>query len=286
MDIPPSQDVNKQNISSPFPLKNALYFMGMHWKTLCFAVLMGLFVSIIAFYLVTPRFEVLTQLQVAQISSSKIPAVKGAFVEDPSVVVSNLRSPSFYDSNILDVCGFDASGLGTVSAVSKFIQPSIPKSLNSSEILGTIDLRLEAPVKSATDAEKCVLAIFEKIKLSEIALVMPLVEDAKAKLAIDELRLLSLRQIVGSTKSDSMTASYLVAREEIRTLTEEMDKLTEVAKSGPERAAKLTAPIYVSIKPVFPSASLFLFAGVFFGLIAGYLYCLLRQVVAKKTSFL
>ena len=96
MDIPPSQDVNKQNISSPFPLKNALYFIGMHWKTLCFAVLMGLFVSIIAFYLVTPRFEVLTQFQVAQISSSKIPTVKAVFIEDPSVVVSSLKSPFPY----------------------------------------------------------------------------------------------------------------------------------------------------------------------------------------------
>lgn len=281
MDISPHQEA--RNINNPFPLKNALYFIGAHWKTICFTVLMGLFVSIIAFYLTAPRFEVLTQFQIAQISSSRLPTVKGIFVEDPIIVISNLKSPSFYDSNILNICGFDASGLGTISAVSKFIQPSMPKLLNQSEIHGSIDFRLEVPVKSATDAEQCALAIFEKVKLTQIALAMPLVEDAKAKLALDEIRLLSLRQIVGSTKSDSMTASYLIAREEIRNLTEEMDKLTEVAKSGLERTAKLTAPIYVSIKPVFPSASLFLFAGAFFGLIAGYIYCLLRQAVIRRS---
>ena len=179
---------------------------------------------------------------------------------------------------MIAACGLqDQANAG--ASLSKSIKLTLVKGVAS-----VVELKTFGPTPQA--AQECALGVFELIKITQAQIVAPYIEEAKVKLADDEEHLQKAKDLVArSDKSGSaVSASYLLTRDEIRYLLDQIAALKNIVTSNQNRATQMVAPIYASDKPIAPKKRMVLAAGLLGGLFLGLLMALARQIVLKLKS--
>lgn len=239
-------------------------------------------VTAIAYLAITPkRYEAIAQIAMAQVgapNNSNNLNPLGINIEEPSLLISRLSSPTSFTPQVLDICKMDeASNPGA----------SLAKAINLVPLKGVANVvELKTFASSPQDARSCAQAIFELIKTTQTQIVAPYVEEAKTKLLDYEGRLQKAKDLIAKAdKSGSvMGAVYLSTRDEIHFLLDEIATLKNVVTSNKSRATRLIAPIFASDIPISPKKRIVLAGGLVGGLFLGLLIALARQVIYKPKN--
>lgn len=267
-------------------LLDILRFLKSAYKTITITGVVGLATAIAYLAIAPKQYEAVVQIAMAQIgTSSNINNIGnnsvnplGINIEEPSLLISRLSSPTSFTPEVLGVCKTDTD-LNSSAALAKVIKLASPRG-----VANIVELRTFAA--SPQDAKSCAKAIFELIKSTQAQIMAPYVEEARIKLLDDEERLHKARDLVAKAdKSGSaMGAAYLSTRDEIRFLMDEITALKNVVTSNQSRATRLIAPIYTSDIPIAPNKRMALAGGLVGGLFLGLLIALARKVIYKLIS--
>jgi hypothetical protein len=266
-------------------LPDILCFVKGAYKTILILGAVGLAIAV-AYLTVTPKqYEAVAQIAMAQISAANNNTNNnnnnnnlnplGINIEEPSLLIARLSQPTSFIPQVLTTCGVDEAA-NSAATIAKSIKLSIPKGVANV-------VELKAFSSSPQAAQLCAQAIFELIKTTQAQIVAPYIDDAKIRLAGDEERLAKAKDLVAKAdKSGSaMVGAYLLTRDEIRFLLDEITALKNVVTSNQSRATRLIAPIYASDTPIAPKKRVVLVAGLFGGLFLGLLLALARQLWMK-----
>ncbi|MBU3589065.1 hypothetical protein ICN25_03080 [Polynucleobacter sp. 80A-SIGWE] len=224
-----------------------------------------------AYLAVTPKqYEAVAQIAMAQVgaTNSGNNSPLGINIEEPPLLISRLSSPASFPSMVLGICGVD-EGPNSAAMLSKSIKLMSPKG-----VANVIELKTFG--KSPEAASSCAQAIFELIKATQAQIVAPYIADAKMRLDDDIERLSKAKELVAKADKLGSTAgvSYLLTRDEIRFLLDEIAVLKNVVIGNQIRVTRLIAPIYASDTPTAPKKWLALVAGLFGGLFLGLILAL------------
>ena len=272
---------NQNNVldgESEISLIDILRFLKSAYKMIAISAVAGLLISV-AYLVVTPnQYEAVAQIAMAQIgaanNNNNINPL-GVNIEEPSLLISRLSSPTSFTPRALSDCGV-GDGASRAAYLAKSIKLAPTKGVANI-------VELKAFGKSPEEASACALSIFELIKVTQAQIVAPYIADAKVMLDDDIARVAKAKDLVSKAdKSGSaMGAAYLSTRDEIRFLLDEITSLKNVVTSSQSRATRLIAPIYASDTPIAPKKRMVLAAGLFGGLFLGLLLALARQMWIK-----
>ena len=270
------------NSDHEISLADALRFLKSAYKTIAITAVAGFAISV-AYLAVTPKqYEAVAQIAMAQIgatnnNNNNINPL-GVNIEEPSLLISRLSSPTSFTPQTLSDCGV-GDGANRAASLAKSIKLAPTKG-----VANVVELKTFG--KSPEEASACALSIFELIKTTQAQVVAPYIEEAKAKLVDDEDRLVKAKDLVAKADKtgQAMGAAYLSTRDEIRYLLDEITSLKNVVTSNQSRATRLIAPIYASDTPIAPKKRMALVAGLFGGLFLGLLLALARQMWVKLTA--
>ena len=276
-----SSDTSSQ--TDEISLIDILRFLKGAYKVIIIFGLIGMALSI-AYLAMTPnQYEASVQITMARIGAANNNnnnniSPLGVNIEEPALLVSRLSYPTSFTPQTIAACDLqDQSNAGV--SLGKSIKLTVPKGVAS-----VVELKTFGGTPQV--AQDCALGVFDLIKTTQAQIVAPYIEEAKVQLANDEERLQKARDLVaGSDKSGAaMSASYLLTRDEIRYLLDEITALKNVVAINQNRVTRMVAPIYVSDTPIAPKKHMVLAAGLFGGLFLGLLISLARQVVLKLKS--
>ena len=273
---PPLLDLNgDQEIS----IIDILRLLKRAWKTIAIAGLAGIVLSI-AYLAITPKqYEATAQIVMAQIGTANNNInPQGINIEEPALLVSRMSLPTSFTPQTMAACGLaDISNSGATLVKGIKLAPA-------KGVANVVELKTFGPSQEV--ALTCANAIFELIKTTQSQILMPYIEEAKIKLADDEVRLAKAKDLVArADKSGSvMSAAYLSTRDEIRYLLDEITALKNVVTSNQNRMTHLVAPIYVSDLPISPKKRMALSGGLFGGFFLGLLIALARQMITRIKS--
>lgn len=260
-------------------LIDILCFLKSAYKSILIVGLVGLGLAI-AYLVVTPKqYEAIAQIAMAQIGAANNNNNNlnplGVNIEEPSLLIARLSSPTSFNSQVLSSCGMDESA-NPGASLAKAIKLAPPKG-----VANVVELKTFG--KSPEAASTCAQAIFELIKATQAQILAPYIEEAKAKLVDDEERLNKAKDLVAKADKtgQAVGAAYLSTRDEIRYLLDEITSLKNVVTSNQSRATRLIAPIYASDTPIAPKKRIVLMAGLLGGLFLGLLLALARQMWVK-----
>ena len=273
-----------QHSQSPAPIQDdqeislidILLFLKGGWKAIAIFGLAGIVLSV-AYLAITPKlYEASAQVIMAQIggvnNNNNINSL-GINVEEPALLIARLSSPTSFTPQVIGACSLsDQVNAGLV--LSKLIKLSPAKGVTNVVDIKTIGQTPES-------SKECMQAIFDLIKTTQSEIIAPYIEEAKVKLADDEVRLAKAKDLVSKAdKSDlAMGINYLSTRDEIRYLLGEIGALKNVVSSNQNRLTRLVSPIYVSDIPIYPNKRIVLAVGLFGGLLLGILIVLCRVMV-------
>lgn len=262
---------------SEISLIDILCFLKSAYKSILIVGLVGLGLAI-AYLVVTPKqYEAIAQIAMAQIGAANNNNLNplGVNIEEPSLLIARLSSPTSFNSQVLSSCGMDESA-NPGASLAKAIKLAPPKG-----VANVVELKTFG--KSPETASTCAQAIFELIKATQAQILAPYIEEAKAKLVDDEERLNKAKDLVAKADKtgQAVGAAYLSTRDEIRYLFDEITSLKNVVTSNQSRATRLIAPIYASDTPIAPKKRIVLMAGLVGGLFLGLLLALARQLWMK-----
>ena len=244
-----------------------LYFLSGAYKRIFIFGLLGVCVAA-AYLSVTPsRYEAIAQIAMAQISptykdkTSNI-SIQGVNIEEPNLLIARMSLPTSYTKEVIATCGFDMKL--TVASLSKAVKITIGKGVSN-----IVELKINSSTPQV--AEQCANALFQLIKTTQAQLLVPILDEAKATLFDDELRLQKAKEFVAKADKSSAVvgAAYLSTRDEIRYLLDEISDLKKIMTSNESRATRLVSPIYVNNTPIGPSWQIILMYGLFVGLLLG-----------------
>lgn len=266
---------------SEISLIDILCFLKSAYKSILIVGLVGLGLAI-AYLVVTPKqYEAIAQIAMAQIGAANNNNNNnnlnplGVNIEEPSLLIARLSSPTSFTPRVLSSCGMDESA-NPGASLAKAIKLAPPKG-----VANVVELKTFG--KSPETASTCAQAIFELIKATQAQILAPYIEEAKAKLVDDEERLNKAKDLVAKADKtgQAVGAAYLSTRDEIRYLLDEITSLKNVVTSNQSRATRLIAPIYASDTPIAPKKRIVLMAGLVGGLFLGLLLALARQLWMK-----
>lgn len=260
-------------------LPDILSFLKSAWKTITIFGLIGIVLSIAYLVIIPKQYEAVAQIVMAQIGAANNNVNPlGVNIEEPALLVSRMSLPTSFTPQTTAACGLaDISNSGATLAKGIKLAPA-------KGVASLVELKTFGPSQEA--ALSCANAIFELIKTTQSQILMPYIEEAKIKLADDEVRLAKASDLVArADKSGSvMGAVYLSTRDEIRYLLDEITALKNVVTSNQNRMTHLVAPIYASDLPISPKKRMALAGGLFGGLFLGLLIALARQMIARIKS--
>lgn len=276
MSDPVNSDLNRQE--SEVSLVDILRFLRDAYKAIVIAGVAGLGISVIYLAIAPKQYEAVAQVAMAQIgaaSNNNGLNAPGINIEEPSLLIARLSQPTSFPADVLSACGIE-EGDNTVAMLSKSI-----KLVPSKGVANLVELKTYGASPEA--ALTCAKAIFWLIKTTQAQIAFPYIEEAKLKLADDSERLAKAREfIVKADKSGSpMGTAYLLTRDEIRFLLDEIAVLKNVITSDQSRATRLLAPIYASHTPIAPKKRIVLMAGLLGGVFLGLLLALVRRMWIK-----
>lgn len=266
-------------VDDEISLLDILRFFKVTYKTILVFGVVGLVIAV-GYLAVTPKkYEAIAQIAMAQIgaanNSNNNLNPLGVNIEEPSLLIARLSSPTSFTRQVLSSCGMDESA-DPGATLAKKIKLVPPKGVANVVELKTFGQSPEA-------ASTCAHEIFELIKGTQAQILAPYIEEAKTKLADDEGRLIKAKDLVAKADKtgQAVGAAYLSTRDEIRYLLDEITSLKNVVTSNQSRATRLIAPVYASDTPVAPKKHIVLMAGLLCGLFLGLLLALARQIWIK-----
>ncbi len=252
------QSFNKP-LEDEISLKDIIIFLVESWKSILSTVALGVLAAC-TYIAVTPnQYEATAQILGAQLSTGGISATN---IEDPNLLIARMRLPSSYDQASIVACGYEGKKQAAELLV-KMIKLSLSK--------GTQMVEMKATGLSQEQATQCAQTIFNEVKQSQKMIAEPIIEEAKAKLAIYTARLQEAQAFINKADKSgaSLPAAYFSTRDEVKYLTDEVIRLNELISSVSSRQTKLVSPIYVSEKKVAPKKLILLIAGLIGGLFFG-----------------
>ena len=268
-------------IDSEISMIDILRFLKNAYKAIAIFGVLGIALSI-AYLAITPnQYEASVQIAMAQIGA---PAPNGTInplgvnIEEPALLIVRLSSPTSFTPESIAACGLQDQANASL-VVSRSIKLTPAKGAAN-----VVELKVFGPTPQI--AQNCALELFGLIKTTQAQILKPYIEEAKMKLADDELRLEKAKEMVAKAdKSGSaMSASYLSTHDEIRYLLDEISALKNGVTSNQNRATRMIAPIYTSDAPISPKKRMVLATGLLGGLFLGLLIALARQMVLKLKS--
>jgi uncharacterized protein involved in exopolysaccharide biosynthesis len=262
--------------------KYIIDFLIESWKTIILTGLLGIVGSTVYLWVTPHQYEATAQIQMAQISANNNnnnTNPLGVNLEEPNLLMARLKQPTTYLSKEIKACGFEdtKSSSEALANTAKF---SVMKGVGS-----LIELKINSHSKDI--ATTCAQALFERIKTSQNAIIIPFIEEAKDLLIKYQDRLKNSQALISrADKSNAaLSAAYLANRDEVKFLSEEILRLNAFIMGADTRQAKLVSPIYASDIPVAPKKRRSLIAGLFCGLFLGLLLMIGRRVlIAYKTA--
>jgi LPS O-antigen subunit length determinant protein (WzzB/FepE family) len=267
------EQINDTEIS----LINILIFLKRSYKLIALIGLLGVATSF-GYLLITPKkYQASAQIQMAQIvvannSSSNVNPL-GINIEEPSLLIARLSSPTSYSAEVIEACGL-GSEKNAQFILSKSVKLILPKGVPN-----IVDMRIIGT--SSKNTVVCAQAVFSLIKATQAQIVKPYIEVANAKLLDNQERIAKLKDLVARADKagSAMDVAYLSMRDEIRFLLDEINTLTNVVSSSENMATRLVAPIYGSDDPITPKNGAVLLAGLFGGLFLGLLIAFGRRLI-------
>lgn len=258
-----------------FP-SNVSIFFRKYYKNLVLGGFFGLVSAIVYLFVTPPMFEATAQIRMAQISQLNPANPFGTNLEDPGTLLSRLKFPTNYSPDTARSCGYAHSREGA-EVLSKALHFSIPKGVPNV---------IELKVLGATPeiAEACANAIFLQIYEMQQQLAKIFVEEAKTKLAADNERIDSARNLIAKVdrSGSAMSAAYLSARDELTFFLIDREKMQDLINSVNTRGARLESPIHASQKQAFPKKGTTLAAGLAIGFFLGLLLALARFLMKQS----
>jgi LPS O-antigen subunit length determinant protein (WzzB/FepE family) len=270
--------------SNPSPIQedeisllDILLFLKRSWIIIAMFGAIGLATAVIYLLIAPKQYQAIAQIQMAQISTAANNNINplGINIEEPSLLIARMSFPTSFNPATIAACGLDGKDNATSMLVKSF-KLSQPKGVPN-----VVELKTTA--SNPEHAKQCANAIFESVKISQDKIVSPYIEEAKIKLADDQVRLAKVKDLIlKADKSGSvMGAAYLSTRDEVRYLLDEITALQNVVASNINRATRLVAPIYVSDAPSSPKKQVILALGLLGGLFLGLLIAFGRQLIPK-----
>lgn len=265
-----------------------LYFFKHFYKVIFGFALLGLCFSVIYLYIAQKQYEAVAFIRMGQVgfysnfSDNKIKGAEGNSIasiginiENPSQLIARLALTSGFPPDVLSACNLRET-VESSRVSSKFFKLLQPKGM-------TNEVELKAFGSSPGAAKHCASAIFDFIKATQNQIAAPYVEEIKARLADDEVRLRKARQLLAAANksTQSIDVVYLSTRDEIRYLVENIGALKAVIDGYQGRAAQLINPIYADEVPISPIKKVVLGVGLFGGLFFGLLLAIVLQLWIK-----
>ena len=264
-------------------LIDILRFLKDVYKTIFIAGLAGLIVSVAYIYVIPNRYEATAQIAMAQIgvannnnnNNNNNLNPLGINIEEPALLIARFSSPTSFNSEEITACGFEDKP-DSAAALAKAI-----KLVPVKGVMNMVELKTFGASPDA--AKTCANAIFDLAKKTQAQIIAPYIKEAKSKLAENEERINGAKELMSRSDKGgaAMSAAYLLSRDEIRYLLNEISGLKNILTSDQDRATRLVAPIYVSDVPISPKKGIALAAGLFSGLFLGLMVALARQMISR-----
>lgn len=259
-------------------LKDIIDFLIESWKSILVTGVLGV-IAAGAYIAVTPnKYEATAQIEMAKINNNNNSNPLGSNIEDPNLLIARMKSPSSYDQTSIVACGYEGKKQAA-EILAKMVKVSLSK--------GTQMVELKVTGLSQEQATQCVQSIFNNIKQSQEMIAVPIIEEAKTKLALYATRLQEAQTFISKAdkSGSSMSAAYLSTRDEVKYLTDEMIRLNDLISSASTRSTKLVSPIYAPENKVSPKRAISLIAGLISGLFLGLVMMIgLRAYRSYKSS--
>jgi len=275
----PNSQNTQQFQEGEISLLDIFVFLKRSYKLIVLIGLLDIAASI-GYLLIAPKqYQASAQIQMAQISAANNNNNNinplGVNIEEPSLLIARLSSPTSYTAEITKSCGLD-SAKDAQAILSKSVKLTIPKG-----VANVVDLKIIGASPEASI--NCAQAVFDLIKTTQAQIIKPYIEEAKATLLDSQERLAKAQDLVmkADKSGSAMGAAYLSTRDEIRFLLDEITALKNVVASNDNRATRLVAPIYASDDPIAPKKRNVLLVGLFGGLFLGFLIAFGRQIIPK-----
>jgi hypothetical protein len=267
-------DANEDEIS----LLDILLFFKDEYRFILGFTLLGFIVAAAYLWTVPRQYEASAQIKMAQIPTGNVVSAAGTNIEEPHALIARMAIPTTYPKETIALCGL-AEEKDAGSVLAKKVKLNPPKGLS-----GTVDLEIRD--KSKEVAEACANAIYEFVKTSQAQLIAPYIEEASKKLVTEKERLSRATEFIARADKfgSAVSAAYLVTRDEIRYLLDQISALQAIINSNESRAARLVAPIFV--EEVLPQKRIGLLLGLLLGGFLGLLLAVVRRWYRSNRSSL
>jgi LPS O-antigen subunit length determinant protein (WzzB/FepE family) len=260
-----SPNFNSNN-EDEISLKDIVDFLVESWKAIVLTGVLGVLAAV-AFIWVTPnQYQATAQIKIGQISVNNS-NILGVNVEDPNLLIARMKLPSSYSQESLKVCGYESKqtpleGLATMVKLSL--------------IKGTQAVELKVLGLSQIQVVQCTEFILETIAQSHKMTAAPIIEDAQLNLAKYTQRLQEAESFILKVdkSGSSMSSAYLLTREEVKFLKNEIIRLNNLIVFVNSHQTKLASPIYSPENKVSPKPEIALISGLLAGLLLGLLLML------------
>lgn len=280
-----------------FNLLDLINILKLGWRWLASGLIFGVLCSFIFIMVVPAQYEAVAIVQPATVGASGLASsttnstsMKGVEVETVAQSVERLKLATFYDEDLLKVCGVKER-VNPAQVLAKAMKPTALKGIS----LVQVSYRAE----SVEIAEACVAAVTARLAKTQASLAEPIVKNLKDQLEITKRQLGEAERFQSQIEKRAMTMdpsdskfsqamlmlnAALSKRDEILKLqklyTEQSMQLSEPLTSP----AKLFEPIDASNNAVFPKIGLSILAGALLGLILAGLVLLARSSVLWKRA--
>ncbi len=257
--------------SNKITIADFLNLFKKYWREFFLTSSLGIIASIIYLWLTPNQYQATFYVQMAQISH---PSPSGRTIinaEDPNILITRMKIPSYYSDKQIQVCGLENSQKPYEDLVAA-IKSSIPKNATS-----IIELKVFGNSKS--DLITCSESIFEGIKKSQDNIVDNHLDNENNLLNINIDRLNYLRGLMSKStdSSHSTSAFYLLTHNEYISLEQEVLRLKENIRANEAMRTRLLSPIYVFSKPVAPDIKGVILIGVMAGIFAGFFLVMIKK---------
>ena len=262
--------INETDLSeSEISLADVIEFIQESWKIIVGVTVLGISGAAVYLWVAPKQYEASAQIKMAQIANV-------INIEEPQALIARMAIPTSYPKEVIAICGL-ADKKDSNALLAKKVRLTITKGVNS-----TVDLKILSVSKET--AKECVNALFQLIKSNQAELIAPFIDAARKKLAIEEQRLTRATQVIAKADSSgaAVSAAYLSTRDEVRYLLDQISNLQNVINGNENRAAHLTAPIYLSDQPALPQKRNSLFVGLLIGGFLGLALALVRKWYHSK----
>lgn len=273
-----SKSTNNELLENEISLIEILDFLFDFWKLILFSGVIGLLISW-GFMIAKPKeYEATAHIKMAQIYTTSNTNPLGINVEDVNALIVRMRLPSAYSLNEIKACNLENSEYPSESLV------GLVKFHAIKEAPSIIELKIRASSKD--QAIKCMQALYKHIQESQAQMIKPLIEEANSLLLKYEVRLKNIQSLISQLDVSSATISavYLINRDELKFLADEIIRLKSIISSSNNRQSELVTPIYVTDSFLSVNMKFTLLIGFSAGLFLGFLTALGLKIWCRYQS--